>query len=177
MVPPVPACSTANVQPHSISDMLSGQSRAIYEGPYSFQVPALGGDRKGCFSCTDRISFSQPQVWRLKETLVRRPASIPSPASPDYDPTASTTGSPLNAGFPAGWTVPTRTDDAEILTGVPGYTLVSAEEERSLRENGETERLEIIVTGTGHSAWGKFYISGRVRVWDGLAILTKEYCE
>lgn len=37
------------------------------------------------------------------------------------------------------------------------------------------KRLEIIVSGTGHSAWGKFNLSGRVRVWDGLVYLMKDY--
>ena len=32
-----------------------------------------------------------------------------------------------------------------------------------------------MVTGTGHSAWGRFYVSGRVRVWDGMILLMKEY--
>lgn len=45
-----------------------------------------------------------------------------------------------------------------------------AEELRELEE-----RLEIIVTGQGHSAWGRFYVSGRVRCWDGMMCLMKEY--
>jgi len=35
--------------------------------------------------------------------------------------------------------------------------------------------LEMILSGTGHSAWGRFVIKGRVRAWDGLASIVKEY--
>lgn len=48
--------------------------------------------------------------------------------------------------------------------------------EKKERERRELEqRLEIIVTGMGHSAWGRFYVSGRVRCWDGMILLMKEY--
>ncbi|KAL7412146.1 hypothetical protein BDY24DRAFT_393396 [Mrakia frigida] len=183
----------------SYRDMLSGRTRAIYEGPFGLQ----------------------PQIWRLTETLVLRPSHLspfPFPPSSSSHPHSSSSSSPpletfhpsaLNAGFPPTWTTPTATSlspanlDAEVLTGVPGYTLVSEEEERLLREGWEEERkegkqggdeaelerkekerrkrreleerLEIIVTGTGHSAWGRFYVSGRVRCWDGMILLMKEY--
>ncbi|KAG8933634.1 hypothetical protein FRC02_011457 [Tulasnella sp. 418] len=35
--------------------------------------------------------------------------------------------------------------------------------------------LDILLTGTGHSAWGSFTLRGRVRPWDGLVTLLKEY--
>lgn len=34
---------------------------------------------------------------------------------------------------------------------------------------------EILLSGTGHSAWGRFILRGRVRTWDGLITITKEY--
>ena len=44
------------------------------------------------------------------------------------------------------------------------------------RESEEKdEGLEMLLTGTGHSAWGRFILKGRVRVWDGMATLVKEY--
>lgn len=39
----------------------------------------------------------------------------------------------------------------------------------------DTPDLALLVTGVGHSAWGRFIISGHVRVWDGLCYLVKEY--
>lgn len=53
---------------------------------------------------------------------------------------------------------------------------MSAAQEAEWRERGEVpSELEIVVTGTGHSAWGRFYVSGRIRAWDGMCILSKEY--
>ncbi|KDQ15929.1 hypothetical protein BOTBODRAFT_65211 [Botryobasidium botryosum FD-172 SS1] len=36
---------------------------------------------------------------------------------------------------------------------------------------------DIILTGTGHSAWGRFLLKGRVRSYDGMVILMKEYVD
>ncbi|KAJ9093693.1 hypothetical protein QFC21_006289 [Naganishia friedmannii] len=35
--------------------------------------------------------------------------------------------------------------------------------------------LELMLVGTGHSAWGEFLLRGRVRLWDGMVTLVKEY--
>ncbi|CAO1624611.1 unnamed protein product [Jaminaea pallidilutea] len=37
------------------------------------------------------------------------------------------------------------------------------------------ERYEMLISGIGHSAWGRFALRGRVRAWDGMLILCKEY--
>jgi hypothetical protein len=66
----------------------------------------------------------------------------------------------------------------EEATGQAGYVVVSPAEEVRLRQSGtpeEVERLELILSGTGHSAWGRFNLSGRVRLWDGLVYLLKDY--
>ncbi|GAA5931523.1 uncharacterized protein JCM15063_001492 [Sporobolomyces koalae] len=34
---------------------------------------------------------------------------------------------------------------------------------------------EILLTGSGHSAWGQFNLKGRVRAWDGMFTIIKEY--
>jgi hypothetical protein len=108
----------------------------------------------------------------------------------------------LNAFFPASWTHPSHASastssssssyhypsgdplaDGEALSGVSGYRVVSEEEEERMRsgegreQGGESveERLEIVLSGTGHSAWGRFHVSGRLRVWDGAVYLVKEY--
>jgi hypothetical protein len=39
----------------------------------------------------------------------------------------------------------------------------------------DPDHLALLVTGVGHSAWGRFIISGHVRPWDGLVYLVKEY--
>jgi hypothetical protein len=33
----------------------------------------------------------------------------------------------------------------------------------------------LIVSRQGHSAWGEFLLRGRVRLWDGMVTLVKEY--
>ncbi|CAD6965358.1 unnamed protein product [Tilletia laevis] len=44
-------------------------------------------------------------------------------------------------------------------------------------DDDETEEVEeIAISGVGHSAWGHFVLKGRVRSWDGLVSLVKEYC-
>ncbi|KAG8715578.1 hypothetical protein FRC11_002753 [Ceratobasidium sp. 423] len=39
----------------------------------------------------------------------------------------------------------------------------------------EEEILDTLITGEGHSSWGSFKLRGRVRAWDGMIILVKEY--
>lgn len=41
--------------------------------------------------------------------------------------------------------------------------------------SSNSDRYEILLSGTGHSAWGRFILRGRVRSWDGMMIMTKEY--
>lgn len=131
--------------------MLSGRDRVIYEGAFGIQ----------------------PQIFRLKERLVLRPAGTPPPSSTEATPS-------LNSFFPADFTYPFMNAEpsGEEATGVPGYVAVSAAEEERLRTSGtaaELERLEIVLSGTGHSAWGRFNLSGRARLWDGLVYLMKDY--
>nr|XP_031861821.1 uncharacterized protein CI109_002650 [Kwoniella shandongensis]KAA5528893.1 hypothetical protein CI109_002650 [Kwoniella shandongensis] len=64
------------------------------------------------------------------------------------------------------------------VEAIEGYEAVPEDEiDEMLEEDdgGESAGLEMILTGTGHSAWGKFILKGRVRAWDGMATLVKEY--
>ena len=176
------ACSRSDYTSHR--DMLGGRTRAIYEGPFGLQVrPPFSLLTSASQFLTQPNPFvsctPQPQIWRLTETLVLRPPHL-SPFPTDSSSPHDFTPSALNAGFPPTWSTALSTADAEVLTGVPGYRLVDEKEEEEMREKwakggGVDEGLEIIVTGTGHSAWGRFYVSGRVRVWDGMVLLMKEY--
>ncbi|KAL9940565.1 hypothetical protein V8E36_000053 [Tilletia maclaganii] len=47
--------------------------------------------------------------------------------------------------------------------------------QRECEDEGEEEIDEIAICGVGHSAWGCFVLKGRVRPWDGMVDLTKEY--
>ncbi|KAG8994385.1 hypothetical protein FRB90_000446, partial [Tulasnella sp. 427] len=43
-------------------------------------------------------------------------------------------------------------------------------------ESEEDDRiLDTLITGSGHSAWGPFTLRGRVRQWDGLVTVLKDY--
>ncbi|CAE6407458.1 unnamed protein product [Rhizoctonia solani] len=39
----------------------------------------------------------------------------------------------------------------------------------------DEEILDTLITGEGHSSWGSFRLRGRVRAWDGMIILVKDY--
>jgi hypothetical protein len=131
--------------------MLSGRDRVIYEGAFGIQ----------------------PQIFRLTERLVLRPRKLSPPSSTEQTPA-------LNAFFPVDFSFPFARAEptGEEATGQAGYVVVSPAEEVRLRQSGtpeEVERLELILSGTGHSAWGRFNLSGRVRLWDGLVYLLKDY--
>lgn len=186
-------------------EMLAGQSRALYEGPFG----------------------EQAQVWRLTETWVwrkdwgvkkqkqrqkekeererkRREAKAKGEAVDEEEEHVvidkgkgkarglPLTGPATNAGFPTD--VPTSTSAglatraAEIITlketikqqvdALEGFETVPESELEDVfneSDGGEKAGLEMILTGVGHSAWGRFILKGKVRAWDGMASLVKEY--
>ena len=158
-------------------EMLAGQSRALYEGPFG----------------------EQHQVWRLKETFVR-PISEKRQASPKIEEMEDDSpvdkgkarlplnGPMTNAGFPtdlpstttAGLATPTAESTSlnatirQQVDVMEGYEVIPDQELDEALE-GDGEGVEILVTGVGHSAWGRFILKGRIRAWDGLCSLVKEY--
>ena len=170
--------------------VLSGHSRALYEGPFG----------------------EQAQVWRLRETYIRprkgRPAFIdaskltPAPVADPPQPlkreakgkgkSRTSAAPPLkgpmtNAGFPAAPSWPDRSlatpsaEEATVLetlkrqvNAYEGYEMIP-EDELDEALSTDDPGLEMLLTGTGHSAWGRFILRGRVRPWDGMASLVKEY--
>jgi hypothetical protein len=64
------------------------------------------------------------------------------------------------------------------VEAIHGYEVVPNNEIDEIlngNDGGEEAGLEMLLTGTGHSAWGRFILKGRVRAWDGMATLVKEY--
>jgi hypothetical protein len=64
------------------------------------------------------------------------------------------------------------------VDALEGYEIIPDEEVDELlnaEDGGEEAGVEMLLTGTGHSAWGRFILKGRVRTWDGMATLVKEY--
>jgi len=71
----------------------------------------------------------------------------------------------LNAGFPEDHVNPLADPTSSRAQREP-VDCVSVERDG---------KYEIILYGKGHSAWGHFLLKGRVRPWDGLFSLVKEY--
>jgi hypothetical protein len=166
----------------AFKQMLAGHSRALYEGPFG----------------------EQAQVWRLTETYIWPIGSklqVAPEEEEDVDMTDESgrkdkgkekekpfSGPATNAGFPEDLPSSTSaglaTPSAEQITlqetikqqveAIEGYEVIPHAELDAAIDNG-AEGLEVLLTGTGHSAWGRFILKGRVRAWDGMATLVKEY--
>lgn len=179
-------------------EMLGGQARALYEGPYG----------------------EQAQVWKIKETWVRKQGWVrkgrkdekgkgkagqeeeEGNEEEDHEEDeeelgrSPVSGPMLNAGFPIDQVTPPfpvlapfAAEAATLhetiqqqLEAMEGYEAVPEHElDEMMRQaeedgdGGEGVGLELLLTGTGHSAWGNFILKGRVRAWDGMASLVKEY--
>lgn len=154
-------------------DMLSGANKAMYYGAYG----------------------EQAQVWRLRETVVRRTTSDQSGWP--------LTGPMTNAGYPPDLRPfamePKRNfphlhpDEATIsdalerqMTAWQGWEVIpdgavdalwAMQTPRTSQPGSAAaaDDLALLVTGVGHSAWGRFVLTGHVRLWDGLVYLVKEY--
>lgn len=63
----------------------------------------------------------------------------------------------------------------------PKSLVHSPESDSSDESDSESETepdepvLDTLITGSGHSAWGPFTLRGRVRPWDGLVTVLKDY--
>jgi len=124
----------------------------------------------------------QHQVWKTKEFHLYQP----SVATPTTDHAGSgqamlSIGPALNAFFPE------RTLMQQVSGGLEVYEPGKAEHlfykeyiplpEGVPKDPDATEDriLDTIITGSGHSAWGPFTIRARVRAWDGLVSVIKDY--
>ncbi|RSH90140.1 hypothetical protein EHS25_001474 [Saitozyma podzolica] len=162
-------------------EMVAGQSRALYEGPFG----------------------EQAQVWKLKETYVRpigsargnkgkgkASAQTEAQTGAKSPPGLPLNGPMTNAGFPtdqpsstsaglasaAAEAATVRETIQRQVEAIPGFEVVPDDElDEMLSHPDEEAGLEMLLTGTGHSAWGRFILKGRVRAWDGMASLVKEY--
>lgn len=163
-----------------------GQFQGSWEGRFAYfdfdnyrdmmggKLASLYGGRFG----------EQPQVWKIKEHIVKLGLNE-SPGG---------VGDTLNAGYYPEHDEPT---DRESLTVAQTtillqnrnpksdygcndqdsnlYPSFGIEEYKSGFIDDDEDRYEILLSGTGHSAWGRFILRGRVRSWDGMLIMTKEY--
>ncbi|SPO19894.1 uncharacterized protein UTRI_00290_B [Ustilago trichophora] len=135
----------------SYREMLAGRMRSLYEGPFG----------------------EQPQIWKIKEKLVKLGpgeaeggkgsilAAGYTSSDPQQDPSGAAAGAAGGGASHAKGKGKALPHDWDRYPSFPD-------------EDGR-ERYEIVLSGTGHSAWGRFVVRGRVRSWDGMLIMTKEY--
>ncbi|GAA5970151.1 hypothetical protein JCM11641_000289 [Rhodosporidiobolus odoratus] len=141
-----------------------GQLTGSWEGRFSFfdfdsYRDMLGGHIRSLY---DGPFGDQPQVWKLEERVVKLEAGEKVGGK----------GPALNAGFEVGArSIPAAMDDTRGSQW--GQRMwVDDEEDEDVDPEGE---YEILLGGTGHSAWGQFNLKGRVRAWDGMFTIVKQY--
>ena len=143
--------------------MLTGDHRALYGGPFG----------------------EQRQVWRLRETFLRpkrdsqngedrkgKGRAVPFWTYKRQLALASTPSSTHNEASALD-----RTIQEQVDTYI-GYEVIPADElDAALAENDGrgSSGMEIAISGVGHSAWGRFVLKGRLRIWDGLLTALKIY--
>ncbi|KAL7416401.1 hypothetical protein BDY24DRAFT_429612 [Mrakia frigida] len=132
-----------------------GKLEGVWHGSYSFfdftaYREMLGGE-------SGRLHEGgvgqQAQEIQLSETVVRVPISF-----------LGGSGSTLNAGYPTSNEAPD-----------PYAMCYSTEEEDLEEEEGSGFAKELLLTGWGRGKWGECRFYGRVRAYDGMITLVKEY--
>ncbi|KAN0066027.1 hypothetical protein ACQY0O_000119 [Thecaphora frezii] len=159
----------------SYREMLAGRMRSLYEGPFG----------------------EQPQIWKIQERIVQLeegevPGGKGSVLGAGYAPHPE--GAMLDDRMEEATAKEVKVVKREELWSGKGKARASEDAAKEAgrlglpwdwakyprfqdEEDGGNlaERYEILLSGTGHSAWGRFVLRGRVRTWDGMLIMTKEY--
>lgn len=170
-------------------NMLSGEARALYEGQF--------GEQAQVWKVLEVYVRPKANVTRSS-----KPYLPGSALNAGFDPSTSAFDQikSLLPGEGKGCTAsemtngiihllennPTKEHIVAMLGGLEGFEVVEDEEVAQIirrraegDENGklstEGSDLEVMLLGTGHSAWGEFLLRGRLRLWDGMASLVKEY--
>jgi hypothetical protein len=165
--------------------MLAGNSRALYEGPF--------GEQAQVWKLTETFVRPKSKMKKVRVEDMNDDVKDKGKARAEGERAEEPRNIPFNgpatnAGFPADLPNSTSaglaTPSAEQLTlketirtqveAIEGYEIVPDDELDEVCTS-ECPGLEILLTGTGHSAWGRFILKGRVRAWDGMATLVKEY--
>ncbi|KAL8278021.1 hypothetical protein RQP46_009653 [Phenoliferia psychrophenolica] len=178
----------------SYRDMLGGRIRSLYEGPFGDQpqvwkieekiVRLKKGERSGGRGPLLNAGFELGHPGP-------RPSQSP-PATSSTLPLASGSGSAVGPALAAmqGVTLLTGANLRRKSIDGPGdwnpdqratkrprsvQDDVMEEDERDDVHQDDDGDYEVLLTGSGHSAWGQFVLKGRVRAYDGLFSITKEY--
>ncbi|GAA5825437.1 hypothetical protein JCM3770_000807, partial [Rhodotorula araucariae] len=172
----------------SYRDMLGGRMRSLYEGPFGDQpqvwkleervVRLDKGQRAGGRGPALNAGFEVGQPVLPRPTAGayasgsgggggaargRRRTSVDLERSPADDRAAKRARS---------WTAPSSCAGTGVFQEEFGDDDDDDDDEWDRDPDGD---YEILLTGTGHSAWGQFVLKGRVRAWDGMFSIVKEY--
>lgn len=158
------ACLDPTRSPGLPQLFFKGCFEGIWEGRFSFfdfdsYREMLAGRMRSLY---DGPFGEQPQIWKIRERIVRlKPGEIEGGR-----------GSILAAGYTGDHPPdPFPSEDKGKSKALPS----DWDKYPSFPDEDGRERYEILLSGTGHSAWGRFVVRGRVRSWDGMLIMTKEY--
>ncbi|TIA91768.1 hypothetical protein E3P99_00891 [Wallemia hederae] len=99
----------------------------------------------------------QPQVWRLNEVMQ------------EYKPSTSLSTLSDVCGNPQEQHLFLKQQDTTSVNDTPPINDIL------IQSDTMDEDKEIGLSGLGHSSWGRFTLRGKVRAWDGMFMLCKEY--
>ncbi|GAA5957651.1 hypothetical protein JCM3765_001467 [Sporobolomyces pararoseus] len=153
--------------------------------------PTQGTSRSMSYNATS--SQSPPPVTRRRRTasfggIGTEPSSSSSSSiileefdQDDFSTSNSTTGEAGGGGVDERFSKKRKSNQKRFLLGGGGGGEAFWEDDEldefGRRKGQELEDgdYEILLTGSGHSAWGQFNLKGRVRSWDGMFTIIKEY--
>ncbi|KAJ7271090.1 hypothetical protein C8J57DRAFT_1320679 [Mycena rebaudengoi] len=164
----------------------------------SFRPGSIDGTWEGIFTYTEFTAYAallqgapppilqksvivrHRQTWKLREHHFVGPTCLaddPSPVGPaGSDPLSA--GDPLRAYFPTGTHIIESREGIAVRDPTRPAELRYRRASDGTHINSDSPQVQdIIITGEGHSAWGQFNLTGRVRPCDGFISLCKEYVD
>lgn len=174
----------------SYRDMLGGRMRSLYEGPFGDQpqvwkleervVRLERGQRPGGRGPALNAGFEVGQ-----SVLPRPTAGAGASSSSSYSGAAGNSALAGQGRRRTSVEVERSTsDDARASKRARSWTAAAPvdtfdgtfdDDDDEWTQCDPDGEYEILLSGTGHSAWGQFVLKGRVRAWDGMFSIVKEY--
>jgi hypothetical protein len=183
--------------------MLAGSITAVLSGTLAQQPQVWRIHEHYCIDRRRRVqTYSAPDIIHNEPLPVGKPLDAYIPAGAEFmqhgeqSPWSGRTleirvpDTSVPAGFKS-YTYMTREPPEEsvemrVPIGPPahylpefGSSFASGSQYARMEHVGDDEWVETItdtiITGEGHSSWGKFHLRGRIRHWDGMITLVKEY--
>ncbi|GAA5978046.1 hypothetical protein JCM10908_004209 [Rhodotorula pacifica] len=185
----------------SYRDMLGGRMRSLYEGPFGDQpqvwkleervVRLERGQKAGGRGSLLNAGFEVGESVEPGPARAARTASQSTVIASTSASTSAASSSSVSATNHARVERSTsrRRSSLDLDLDATGSGRANkrakswSDVNSVMRESDEEDwtnvdadgEYEILLTGTGHSAWGQFVLKGRVRAWDGMFSIVKEY--